>query len=189
MKKLGILGGTFDPIHRGHLAMAAAAGRACGLERIYFIPAERPWHRHPPDASFADRYAMVALALQGKRNWLPLAVPGKNPLRPTYALDQVRWIAARHREAQLHYVIGADAFATLPTWHQPSRLLKSCEWVVLARSGTSIQAVRAAAAGRAFHWIGDFAAPQSATAVRTGRTVALPATVRAYIQRAGLYAH
>lgn len=189
MRKLGILGGTFDPIHRGHLAMAAAAERACGLDCIYFVPAERPWHRDPPRASFADRYAMVALALEGKRTWLPLAVPSPGPRRPTYAIDQVRWIAQQQPGARLHYVVGADAFATLPTWHQHQRLLKSCEWIVLARAGTRWRQVQPLAAGHAVHWIADFAAPQSATAARRGRGSGLPSAVRAYSQRAGLYAH
>ncbi|MGH9393847.1 MAG: nicotinate-nicotinamide nucleotide adenylyltransferase [Terriglobales bacterium] len=209
MRKLGILGGTFDPIHRGHLAMAAAAQRACRLDQVLFVPAERPWHRAAPRASFPDRYAMVALALTGRAAWLPLAVPALAQ-RPTYALDQVAWIAARHPRARLHFILGADAFAALPTWWQYRRLLASCDFIVLARHGVGIADVLAAvpprllrapdrrgadlAGGRRLHWIEAFSSPQSATGARAALAQrspkgaeALPAAVRAFARRAGLY--
>lgn len=210
----GILGGTFDPIHNGHLAMARAATRACHLERVYFVPAPRPAHRAAPKASYADRYAMVALALAGQPRWLPLAIPDRG--RATFALDQIAWLetwlAAHGRRERLHWIIGADAFLTLPSWHRYRQLLKSCDFIVLARGGITWNQVLGAlppslitsanprqaqlAGGRLIHWLGTFSSPASSTRLRGKlqrqpasqlKSAPLPARVAAYARRASLY--
>lgn len=196
--------------------MAAAAERACHLTRIYFVPAPNPWHRDPPRAAYADRYAMVALAVAARTRWQPLAVPDA-PRRPTYALDQLQWMAdwssSQGRRERLYWIVGADAFVTLPTWHDYRRLLQRCDFVVMGRDGYSLDEVVQAvprevvkkvegkrvqlAGGRELHWLPQFSSPVSATRARAwlaaskrrnGRSV-VPVEVARYARRAGLYEH
>jgi nicotinate-nucleotide adenylyltransferase len=206
-ERIGVLGGTFDPVHEGHLAMARAAERAAGLERVYFVPAPRPWHRQPPQAGYADRFAMLALALVGAPRWLPLAVPDR-PRRPTYAIDQLAWMAEHKGVGRVHLILGADAFATLPTWRQYRRLLHGFDFIVLARRGAPgplmSRALPAAlveardargadlAGGHRLHWVSGFAARPEATRLRAAlargrRPEGMPAAVAEYALRAGLY--
>jgi nicotinate-nucleotide adenylyltransferase len=200
-RRIGFLGGTFDPVHNGHLAMARAAERAAGLERIYFVPAPRPWHRRPPEASYADRFAMLALALAGHPTWQPLAVPDR-PRRPTYTIDQLAWMAEHRLVGHVHLILGADAFATLPSWRQYRRLLRNFDFIVLARRGAprppmsrdaAPAAQRARAGERQLLWLSGFAAPAEATRVRAalarGRAQvgAMPRAVAEYALRAHMY--
>lgn len=208
-RRIGILGGTFDPIHRGHLALAAAAERRCGLEWIYFVPAQRPTHKTPPVASYADRYAMTALALAGRRRWSPLAVETAAE-RPTYSVEQVAWIARRHPRARLYFLLGADAMVELRSWRQYRKLLAACDFVVAPRAEFGLEAVAAAlprelvgkVTGKGFRlgtrqvfWLPNFRAPAGSRQLR--RRLArerpgapgapIPAPVAAYLRRGGLY--
>ncbi len=209
-RRIGFLGGTFDPVHNGHLAMARAAERAAGLERVYFVPAPRPWHRAPPQASYPDRFAMLALALAGHARWAPLAVPDRGR-RPTYAIDQLAWMAEHNVIGRMHLILGADAFATLPTWQQYRRLLQGYDFVVLARRGAPgglmsrvlpAPLVRAQDAGGAelagghrLRWVAGFASAATATRVRAALAAGraprgqTPTAVAEYALRAQLYRH
>lgn len=125
--------------------MARAAEAACGLSRIYFVPAAQPWHKSGPSAAYADRYAMVALALQRFPRWLPLDVrPHAGADAATYSVDQVRHIRRLHPRDRIFFIVGADAFATLPSWKQPQALLSLCDTIVLARAGFSLDDMLAA---------------------------------------------
>ena len=207
-QRVGVLGGTFDPVHNGHLAMARAAQRVCGLQRIYFVPAPRPWHRDAaPRAGYQDRYAMLALALRGRRDWQPLAVPDAGR-RATYTEDQLAWIGAHETRAAITNIVGADAWLTLPTWRHWRRLLEVCDWAVLARPRTSwerlAEVVPAAMvaegdarqmrlrSGRTVRWLRNFRHAASATAARRelGRGVGsgqVPQAVAEFARRADLY--
>ncbi|MGH9466668.1 MAG: nicotinate-nicotinamide nucleotide adenylyltransferase [Terriglobales bacterium] len=205
--KVGMLGGTFDPIHNGHLAMARVAAKMCGLQRIYFVPAARPWHRqHPPVAGYADRYAMVALALLTHPRWLPLAIPEQGN-RPTYTLDQTAWMRAHGLGERITLILGADSFATLPTWYRWRKLLTSCDWLILSRGRERWDALRTLipsacveqelpeglrlTGGGHLRWVGNFAQPASASRTRfalgLGEGVPVPAQVVRFAQRGGLY--
>lgn len=210
-RRVGLLGGTFDPVHHGHLQLARAAMRRFGLDWVYFVPARRPWHKSPPRAEFEDRFAMVALALARTPRFQPLAIPAVAG-RPTYSLDQARWLLRRlPRGTRLFFLIGADAFRLLPSWHEYGALLRLCEFIVAPRDGVGAReaaAVTALAPGRV-HWLSGFARVESSRALRSraGRAAAggseagraktggaappggapLPAAVAAYIRRAGLY--
>ncbi|MGH9518971.1 MAG: nicotinate-nicotinamide nucleotide adenylyltransferase [Terriglobales bacterium] len=211
MMNVGILGGTFDPPHRGHLRMAAAVERACELERIYFVPAPHPWHKTAPLAGFCDRYAMLALTLMGHPRWQPLALP--ESALATYSVHQVSWLQNHFPRQKLHFIVGADSFATLPTWKQPRRLLGLCDFIVLAREGAGweqvlaalprgwVHAVEAAGSGRVahlrnggkIHWLPRFSSRLSSTSVRQWLARAprapMPVTpaVNEFARRAGLY--
>jgi len=133
------MGGTFDPIHVGHLAVAEEARDALGLERIVFIPAGKPPHKTASEVSSAtDRLAMVALAIAGNGAFelsrLEVDRPG-----PSYTVDTVAELvaseAADGRTPDLTLILSAETFADLPTWHEPARLLATVRVAVVPREG------------------------------------------------------
>ena len=137
---IGVLGGTFDPIHVGHLAIAEDARDALGLERVLFIPAAAPPHKPSrPISPAEDRLAMVELAIAGNPAFaterLELDRPG-----PSYAVDTLEALADRERAAgrdpNLTFILSAEAFRELPTWRSPDRLLDLCRFAVVPRAGT-----------------------------------------------------
>lgn len=142
--RVGVLGGTFDPIHEGHLAAARAAWTACGLTRLLLVPSGRPPHRtERPRASGWHRFAMVSLAVAGEPGWeacdVELAREG-----PSYSFDT---LAALHQQGlaprQLYFVIGSDAFADLATWSRYPQVLDAAHFVVIARPGAPLDALDA----------------------------------------------
>lgn len=215
-RRIGLLGGTFDPIHRGHLQMARLAAARYRLDWVYFLPARLPWHKHAPAASFEDRYAMLALALAAAPRWQPLAVPAA-PGKPTYSVHEVAWVRRRHPRARLFFLVGADAFRDIQTWKDYHRLLGLCDFIVAPRAGLTLQRMAAGLSGglvRAFgrrelrlrhsrvYWLEGFAAGASSHAIRAGLAAAarpldaaarrwaqarVPAAALAYLLRAGLY--
>jgi len=185
--KLGLLGGTFDPIHRGHLRLAAAAEKALGLQRIFFAPAAQPWHKRPPRAAYADRYAMVALALEGHARWQPIDIPLAGA---TYTVDQVDWLQALHPRDRIYLIVGADAMVTLPSWKRYRSLPAKCDFIVAARGGITIEQIEdiLPAGGRPLHWLSRFARPESSTHARRQASLdEVPARVAEYARRAKLY--
>src|SRR5262245_61535326 len=116
-RRVGILGGTFDPIHNGHLGGADAAEKGLGLTRVYLVTASVPPHRRQPVASPFQRYAMVVLAVGHRPNWrasdMELRLDG-----PSYTSDTLeRYHQRGYERSELFFVIGADAFAEITTWH------------------------------------------------------------------------
>jgi nicotinate-nucleotide adenylyltransferase len=153
--KIGLFGGTFDPIHRGHLALAHAARQQFGLARVLFVPASAPPHKQKqPLSSFAHRYAMVALATAQQKAFLPslleappeLSVPpGKlartapAPPPPNYSIDTVRRLRATLKKIdQLFFLIGIDAFRDIARWREAEALFRECEFIVASRPGYSL---------------------------------------------------
>ena len=133
--KIGILGGTFDPIHLGHLEAASAAQRALFLDRMLLLPSRTPPHRATePRASVFHRFAMAALAA-AERDFSvsDLEVRREGPSYTALTLD------ALHREgfapAQLFFITGSDAFADVATWHDYPRILQMANFVVVSRPG------------------------------------------------------
>jgi nicotinate-nucleotide adenylyltransferase len=143
---IGYFGGTFDPIHNGHLALADAALEACHLDRVLFVPTDAPPHkRRKPITSFIHRYTMVSLALNEarERNFVPslLEQPGPN-VHFRYSIDTVRALRRRLRKSdRLFFLIGIDAFLEIATWHQPEALLHACDFIVVSRPGYSLAQV------------------------------------------------
>jgi nicotinate-nucleotide adenylyltransferase len=147
---IGLFGGTFDPIHNGHLALARAAQEACDLGRIYFVPANVPPHKQgQPMASFAERYAMVVLATMGEKAFCPslLEAPdqpaepkkGKASAPPSYSIDTVRRLKSTLKKAdRLFFLIGIDAFNDIAKWHEAEALFRECEFIVASRPGYSL---------------------------------------------------
>ncbi len=140
--RIGLFGGTFNPIHVGHLAAVRAALQRFQLDRVYFIPNGNPPHKHHP-APFADRLAMVALACSNEPRFIPStaeAPAGHN--RTRYSIHTVRHFREKMGdEAELFFLIGADAFLTIRSWQQWQRLLTLTHFVVISRPGFDLARV------------------------------------------------
>ncbi len=145
---IGLFGGTFDPVHKGHIALARAAMAQQNLHRVYFVPANVPPHkRQQPVAPFVHRYAMVVLATAPEKAFMPslLEAPedaarrkGQEP-KPNYTVDTVRRLKqALKTSDKLFLLIGMDAFADIAKWHQPEELFRECEFIVASRPGYSL---------------------------------------------------
>ena len=142
---IAIFGGTFDPIHAGHLAAARAAQRRFNLERILFIPTGCPPHKiHDHLTDYAQRFAMVTLACAGEPRFIPSTIEAPPPDRsPRYSIDTVRAVRRKLRQHdRLFFLVGADAFLDLPHWREFRRLLDSVEFIVVSRPGSDVAALR-----------------------------------------------
>lgn len=141
---IAILGGTFDPIHFGHLRMAQELGAVLGAAQVRFIPAGLPAHRDTPHANSAHRQAMVTLAIAGNPLFrLDSREIARNA--PSYTVDTLTELRAELGSAQpLCLLMGADAFLGLPTWHRWRELFALAHIVVAHRPGFSAETWRAA---------------------------------------------
>jgi nicotinate-nucleotide adenylyltransferase len=139
---VGLLGGTFDPIHRGHLAVARAAQERFSLGRVLFVPAGAPPHKlKQPLTPYAHRYAMVALATSGEKSFVPSDIESYEQLdgKPSYSVDTVRRLKKQLKKSdRLFFIIGMDAFKDIATWRDPEALLKETEFIVVSRPGYSL---------------------------------------------------
>jgi len=139
---IGFFGGTFDPIHRGHLAVAAAATRRFRLQKILFVVNDVSPHKQAePITPYVHRYAMLALALAKEPRYLPstLESPG---IAVHYSIDTVRRAkTALKKSDRLFFIIGMDAFREISSWRQPEQLLRECEFIVASRPGHSLAEV------------------------------------------------
>lgn len=209
--RVGILGGTFDPIHCGHLAAGAAARDAFDLARVLVLPSRVPPHRPvQPVASPFHRFAMTCLAVLG----MPRFEASDDELRsegPSYTADTLeRQHAAGMTARQIYFITGADAFAEIATWKRYPAVLDLANFVVVARPGHAIQSLQdrlPALAGR-MHAADGFQQPQAAPAIyllpaptpdvssttvremlRRGEPIAglVPPLVEAHIRQHGLY--
>lgn len=149
---IGFFGGSFDPIHRGHVALAQAAAERFGLRQVLFVPANVPPHKQKqPVTAFVHRYAMVTLATEDEKEFVPSLLeapaeirtpgPGKSAAAapPNYTLDTVRRLKQTLKKAdRLFLLIGIDAFRDIAKWHEAKALLAECAFVVASRPGFSL---------------------------------------------------
>jgi nicotinate-nucleotide adenylyltransferase len=154
---IGLLGGTFDPIHHGHLALARAAKERFDLGRIHFVPANVPPHKQSRTVTpYFHRYAMVVLATMGEKAFVPsvleapgvVEVPasgGKGRLAKdvvpaaNYSIDTVKRLKESLKKIdRVFFLIGMDAFAEIAHWHQAEALFRECEFIVASRPGYSL---------------------------------------------------
>jgi nicotinate-nucleotide adenylyltransferase len=136
--RLGLLGGTLDPVHAGHLAAAAAAREALDLDVVHLMPAHVPAQKPAPGASAWHRFAMAAMAVEGLDGLavsdVELALPG-----PTFTWNTLHALAGRgYDRSQLFFITGADAFARIDTWHRYPELLDAAHFVVVTRPGHAL---------------------------------------------------
>jgi len=211
--RIGIFGGTFDPVHRGHLAVARAALRRLKLDQLIFIPAGVPPHkRRQPRAAFRQRLRMLKLATAREPRF---AVSRLEASGVHYSIDTVRRIKRSLKKGdRLFFLIGMDAFLEISIWREAEALLRECEFVVSVRPGSDIRDVtlvlplslrRSAGAfprrsrggirvdGVMIHLLRGVHNPVSATQVRAaarrGRplTKLVPGPVAEYIRKKRLY--
>ena len=197
-RRLGVLGGTFDPIHYGHLDAADAARRALSLDEILFIPSHDPPHKPiDPHASAFHRFALAALAIAGRPGYrlsdMELVREGAS-----YTVDTLRALHGHGWTAsQIFFILGADAFAEIATWRAFPRVLDLAQFVVVARPGTALDTAAARTPqlrGRAgIHLVEARTRDVSSTAIRArlalGRAIddLVPAAVARHILTHGLY--
>jgi len=143
---IGLFGGTFDPVHRGHLALAREAMQRCKLHNVLFVPANVPPHKlSRPLAPFAHRYAMLALATAAEKAFVPslLEAPEDGATskkeKPNYTIDTIRRLKQSFKNSdRLFLLIGMDAFADIAKWHQAETLFRECAFIVAGRPGYSL---------------------------------------------------
>jgi nicotinate-nucleotide adenylyltransferase len=140
---VAIFGGTFDPVHRGHLNVARAAQQAYNLGRIYFVPADiQPLKQRRPVTPYHHRYAMIALATRDETTFIPslMEAPGEQARRtPSFTIHTVRCFrASLPKSDRLFFLLGIDSFLTIANWRQPEALLREVEFIVASRPGFSL---------------------------------------------------
>ncbi|MHB8376511.1 MAG: nicotinate-nucleotide adenylyltransferase [Dehalococcoidia bacterium] len=191
--RVGVLGGTFDPVHIGHLVLAEQARAALALDSVLFMPAGEPWRKNSRAITPGpQRREMLLLAIAGNDTFgisdLELRREG-----PTYTADTLDALAAERLDDEFWFVVGADALADLPNWHEPERIVRHATLAVAPRDAeeplaTSVTGVEAR--------IERFSMPRidvSSTAIRArvaGRRsirYLVPDAVREYIERNALY--
>jgi len=129
------MGGTFDPIHVGHLAIAEEAREALGLDRILFVPAGQPPHKPVGSVTPVEhRVAMVEIAIADNAAF-ELSTVEIDRTGPSYTVDTIEALARANPDAQLHLILSAETFAELPTWHEPGRLFEAARMAVVPREG------------------------------------------------------
>lgn len=186
-RRIALFGGTFDPIHLGHLEIASRAVAAMQLDQVRFLPCQISPHKtgHPPTA-FGERLAMLHLALQG----LPWAVVDDFELhapKPSYSHLTVIEMRRRFPDAQLFWLLGRDQWDALPRWKHPEKLAAALEFIVFARDGQA-----APRQGWRMHPIAG-THPASSSAIRTALhdhhplPEWLPSAVLSYIREHSLY--
>jgi nicotinate-nucleotide adenylyltransferase len=142
---IGLFGGTFDPVHRGHIAIAKAALEQYKLHRIYFVPANIPPHKQKqPLLPFVHRFAMLVLATASEKYFVPSLLEAPDEFinkkdKPNFTIDTVRRLKQSFKAAdKLFLLIGMDAFADIAKWREAEALFRECEFIVASRPGYSL---------------------------------------------------
>lgn len=190
--KVGLMGGTFDPIHIGHLRAAENAREALGLEVVRFIPAAMPPHRPGAAANAVDRYAMVALATAAN----PAFVPSDVELRrdgPSYTADTIAALRSETPDDEMFLIVGSDTFPEIRTWREPERILSMCRVAVVHRPGEVRQSEIPEVPADRVCWVEGAGMHISATEIRRrvyeGQSIRylVKEAVADYIRKRGLY--
>ncbi len=197
--RVGVLGGTFDPVHNGHLIIAEEAQAKLGLEKVLFIPAGRPWFKDGENVSdMGWRLDMLKLAVNGNPSFeidtMELEREGA-----TYTIDTMEELSKRMgRDVELFFIIGIDALSELGRWKEPERLASICHFATMRRPGfteldlESMEREVPGVSGRV-HVLDNVQVDISSSDIRSrveeGRSIRylVPPAVRAYIEEQGLY--
>src|SRR6266487_5764077 len=140
-RRIGILGGTFDPVHCGHLDVGASAQEALELTRMYVITSNIPPHRPQPFASAYHRFAMVSFAVSTRPDWRAADLELRSPT-PSYTSGTLAKFHERgYAASELFFVIGADAFVDIATWHDYPAILDAAHFAVVSRPGLAVDAL------------------------------------------------
>ena len=134
-RRIGILGGTFDPIHWGHLEAAFAAEAALNLMRVFVVTSRTPPHRPQPHASSYHRFAMVSLAVNGRAGWVASDLELRDDSRSFTAATLQKFHERSYWPAELYFIIGSDAFGEIMSWMDYPAILEYAHFAVVARPG------------------------------------------------------
>lgn len=136
--KIGLLGGSFNPVHNAHLCIAEEAQLACGLDRVIFIPAVDPPHKPVAGGvSFAARSTMVSMAIAGRADFEMSTIEAERGGK-SYSIDTIRVLRERFPDDELFFIIGGDSFLEIGTWHRYAEIYSSCNLIVVERPGSPI---------------------------------------------------
>ncbi len=199
--RLGVFGGTFDPVHLGHLILAEQCREHGRLDQVLFIPAARPPHKGENElTSFEKRVAMLALGISGNPAFRIDELEKDRP-GPSFTVDTLAQLQQRHPGAELLLIIGSDTLRDLPTWHEPRRVLELAGLLVVPRPGWPIPSIeearRSLGVESAFPLryqacdmpLIEIASRDLRKRMREGKSVRymIPRAVEAYIADKGLY--
>lgn len=196
--RVGLMGGSFDPIHLGHIAIAREARDALQLSHVLFLPSGRPPHKAHLGASPAQRLEMTRLAVEPLL-WAQASDVEVCRQGTIYTVDTLQILSSQHPEAAFYYIIGADTLLDLPNWRNTQKVCTLCRFICLHRPGVADEAIGTALEnlrsryGAQVHLVPASGPDISSTEIR--RRVArgqsteglLPGAVRAYIDRENLY--
>ena len=194
--RVGLLGGTFDPVHLAHLVLAEQARDALSLDEVLFIPAGEPWRKTDRAITAAQhRLAMLRLAIEGHDSFgisdIELRRAG-----PTYTADTLEALAGERLDDEFYFIIGADALADLPNWHEPERIVAHARLAVAPRdpdqadvAAAALPAVVTARVERFPMARIDISSTDIRARVAAGRSIRylVPAAVEQYILKHHLY--
>lgn len=195
--RIGVFGGTFDPIHMGHLIVAEDARAALELDKVLFIPAGQPWFKSYRQITEAHhRLAMVRLAVEGNPSFGVTDIEIRRT-GPSYTVDTLAELRGQYPDAEFIVILGVDALREIDRWHQPRKLFELASVVGMARPGASLDpsVLNAAIPGASsrMRLLDSVLIEISGTEVRqrvaAGRSVRyrVPAAVEQYIHENGLY--
>ena len=196
--RVGLMGGSFDPIHLGHIAIAGEARDALQLSHVLFLPSGRPPHKAHLGASPAQRLEMTRLAVE-PLPWAQASDVEVCRQGTIYTVDTLQILSSQHPEAAFYYIIGADTLLDLPNWRNTQKVCTLCRFICRHRPGVADEAIGTALEdlrsryGAQVHLVPASGPDISSTEIR--RRVArgqsteglLPCAVRAYIDRENLY--
>ncbi len=187
-RRIGLFGGTFDPIHSAHLTVAREAADQFDLDEVLFVPASNPPHKSgDTSASYEDRYRMVELACADNPDLHPSRLEeGENKSYSVFTIEKLR--STLDPDDEICFLIGADAFAEITTWRRWEDVVRAVSFIVVTRPGHDYEIPP----GARVHRLQTVALPVSSSEIRRKlvageETPELPPAVEAYIRERGLY--
>ena len=190
--QLGLFGGTFDPIHVGHLILAESCRETLGLDRVWFVVAGSPPHKAGGRTAVAHRVEMVRLAIAGNLGFEVSEVEARTP-GPHYSVETLEQVRRDRPDDELSFLIGADSLVDLPHWREPARIMELARLVVVNRPGFSPPPFDPPPGARPIVHVDvppiGIASHAIRRCLREGRSVRyqVPHAVKAYIDAHGLY--
>jgi nicotinate-nucleotide adenylyltransferase len=194
--RLGLFGGTFDPIHLGHLILAEQCREACKLDRVWFVVAGAPPHKRNDRTAVAHRLEMARIAIAGQASFAVSEIETTRP-GPHYSVETLEAVRRDQPDDDLFFLIGADSLADLPTWREPARIAQLATIVVVNRPGLEeIDAAKLPDFGPGARPLSSVTIPpigiastdlRRRLAERRSIRYMVPRGVEAYIESEGLY--
>jgi len=186
--KTGILGGTFNPIHIGHLILAEEAREKLGLERVIFVPAYLPPHKDNSDiAPASDRLKMVRLAIRGNRYFMASGIEIRRDGR-SYTIDTIKGFKELYPRDELYFIIGSDLLKYLNDWKDLGEIIKMVKFIVATRPGYPLERIPSYIQTMPIRAV-DVSAYEIRSCVRENKSFRylVPEEVLKYINKKGLY--